>query len=509
MNQAKGERSINGFTPAPMKLPTSNNFIRLAVLAVCVLARTVYAEVSLPKIFGDGLVLQRGGAVPVWGWAAEGEKVTVEFAGQRKTAIAVAGSWEVRLRSMPASSLPRELVITGANRIVFTNVLVGEVWLCAGQSNMEKPVGSQPGQKPTVDFEKELAAGDAFPQIRLFKVERALAATPERDVKAAGWMVCSSNALETAKFSAVGYFFGRQLQHELKVPIGLIESSWGGTRIEPWTPPEGFRSVPKLADLAKPIAPGTNKLASTRAMAIFNAMIAPLAGFALRGALWYQGESNCMDAHDGLLYADKMEALIRGWRRLWRQGDFPFYFVQLAPFNYFTGQAKPRVPNAEALPEIWEAQTLSLRLPHTGMAVITDLVDNLKDIHPTRKREVGERLARIALARDYGQNLVCSGPTFRNLKIRDGRAVLRFDHADGGLVSRNGQPLNWFTLAGADGNFVAADAVISGDTVSVSSPAVPQPVAVRFAWNELAQPNLFNGAGLPAGPFRTDGPVRK
>ncbi len=482
----------------------SVRFALASVLLTLCLARG-WAEVSLPNVIGSNMVLQRDHAVPIWGWAAPGEKVTLQFKDQKKSAVAdTQGRWEVRLKSLKASAEPAELSIAGSNQIVLSNILVGEVWLCSGQSNMEKPIGKQNGQKPTKNYEEELKSGDLYPMIRLFKAAKVLEATPTNNV-AGEWSVCSSNTLETTKFSAVGYFFGREIEKEINVPIGLIESSWGGTRIEPWTPPVGFKAVSKLSQLAQPISV-QGKLSNTIPMAIYNGMIAPLVPFAIRGALWYQGESNCMDTHDGATYADKMEALIKGWRRVWGEGDFPFYYVQLAPFRYFD-VPKPRVPNAEALPEIWEAQADALRISNTGMAVITDLVDNLKDIHPTRKVEVGQRLALIALARDYGKKeIVYSGPVFKRMKVRDGKAILSFEHADGGLVNKDGQPLTWFTIAGEDGKFVSAEAQIAGDTVVVSNPSVLQPKAVRFAWNEAAQPNLFNQAGLPASPFRTDKP---
>ena len=239
-------------------------------------------------------------------------------------------------------------------------------------------------------------------------------------------------------------------------------------------------------------------------------MIAPLVPFALRGALWYQGESNCMgDQPDGEIYADKMAALINGWRKLWGQTRFPFYYVEIAPFHYFES-GKPRVPYAEALPEFWEAQTHALRIPDTGMAVITDLVENLNDIHPTQKKEVSHRLALIALAKTYGQRrVVCEGPMFKSVKFAKGRAVVSFKDADGGLVKRGEDALNWFTIAGADGKFVEAKAEIEGDKVVVSAASVAEPKAVHYAWNEGAQPNLFNAAGLPANPFRTDAPSNK
>ncbi len=470
------------------------------------LASSGLAEVSLPHVFGDNMVLQRGQPVPVWGWAAPGEKISVEFAGQRRSVTTdPAGKWAVRLRPLKASAQPAEMKISGANQIALTNVLVGEVWLCSGQSNMEKPIGTRSGQKPTRDHLQELAAADC-PQIRLFLVKPAMSGTPVKDITS-DWQVCSSNSLEETKFSAVGYFFAREIQKELNVPIGLIESSWGGTRIEPWTPAVGFKSVPSLEELAFSTASGTNKPANTHPMVIYNAMIAPLVAFAIRGALWYQGESNCMGDHpDGNSYTAKMAALIQGWREVWGQKRLPFYYVQIAPFHYFHSRT-PRVPTADALPEFWEAQTRALRIPDTGMAVITDLVENLNDIHPTQKKEVGQRLANLALAKTYEQkSRVCYGPMFKSAKFSKGRAVVTFDHAEGGLVNRDGRPLTWFTIAGADGKFVKAEAKIEGDKVVVRAASVAEPKAVRFAWDEGAQPNLFNAAGLPAGPFRTGNP---
>jgi sialate O-acetylesterase len=460
---------------------------------------------QLPSVFGDNMVLQQHQRVPVWGWTKPGTEVTVKFAGQARRARAGGdGRWEVRLGSLKASSQPADLVVEAGETRTLTNILVGEVWLCSGQSNMEKPIGKQPGQKPCFNAEEELAASHC-PEIRIFKVEKMLAAEPQKDAKTIhGWCVCNSNSLETTKFSAAGYFFGREIQKRLNVPVGLVESSWGGTRIEPWTPPVGFKSVRSLESLAAP-SPTTNKLANTTAMAIYNAMIGPLAHFAIRGALWYQGESNCMGKQpDGPAYTDKMKALVGGWRKIWDEGDFPFYYVQIAPFDYFAGKIQ-RVPYAAALPEFWEAQTRALDIPNTGMIVTTDLVDDLKDIHPRNKQEVGRRLALVALNKTYGhKDLACTGPMFKKMKVKGSQAVLSFDHADGGLLNKHGQPLTWFTVAGADGKFVPAEAVITNGAVMVSSPEVATPVAVRFAWSEIAQPDLFNGAGLPAVPFRTD-----
>lgn len=480
----------------------------LVVLALVIQPHSLFA-VTLPRVIGHNMVLQHEQPVPIWGWAAPGEKIAVEFAGQKKSTKADAtGRWEVRLAKLATSSTPATMTVTGSDMLTLTNILVGEVWLCSGQSNMEKPIGLQQGQKPVPNYEQELATGDSYPQIRLFKAEKTLAAEPAKDVKGQ-WSVCSSNSLDEMKFSAAAYFFAREIAKQLEVPVGLVESAWGGTRVEPWTPPVGFEQVPAVAELAK-FSAGTNKLDNKTTAAIYNAMVAPLKPFAIRGALWYQGESNCMDVNDGPRYADKFEALIKGWRKVWGQGDFAFYYVQLAPYNYFSNRDKPRVNSPEELPMVWEAQARCLRLPNTGMAVITDTVDNLKDIHPTNKQDVGKRLALLALNKTYGKkDVVCTGPVFKAMKVKDGEAILSFDGGGSELHCRDSQDLNFFTIAGADGKYVPASARIEGDTVVVSSPEVSEPKTVRFGWHELAQPNFFNEAGLPASPFRTDDPWSK
>ena len=473
------------------------------------------AALRLAAIFGDNMVLQQQQAVPIWGWAAPNADVTVKFSGQTKSVRADAnGRWLVKLGNLKASFEPQNLTVEIAETPemksfkIFTNILVGEVWLCSGQSNMEKPIGKQPGQKPCLNYEEELAAAD-FPNLRIFKIEKKLSATPLPDVSTnSGWLECNSNSLNTISFSAAAYFFGREIHTNLNVPVGLIESSWGGTKIEPWTPPVGFKSVSSLASLDVP-APYTNKIPNTDPMVIYNAMIAPIAGFAIRGALWYQGESNCMSTNnpDGAIYIDKMKALVGGWRKIWGEGNFPFYYVEIAPFKYFGGKIR-RVPSPETLPEFWEAQAHAQCLKNTGMVVTTDLVDNLDDIHPRDKQDVGHRLALLALDKTYDKEVVSAGPEFKKMKISGNNIVLKFANADGGLISRDEKPLTWFAIAGADGKFVPADAKIAGDTVEVSASGIEKPVAVRFAWDETAQPNLFNGAGLPAVPFRTDDPLK-
>ena len=502
----------------------------LPVLAAAILsfAFSVRAsELKLAAIFGDNMVLQQKQRVPIWGWSGAGDQVTVKFGGQTKSTRAGAdGKWLVKLGKLKASAKPQNLIISWNWRSklpnssdetvskifsrTFTNVLVGEVWLASGQSNMEKPIGKQPGQKPTFNAEAELAAAN-FPNLRIFQVEKTLSATPQDDlVKFHGWQECNSNALNSISFSAAAYFFGREIHTNLNVPVGLIESSWGGTRIEPWTPPVALKSVPALAKSAPPEI-GTNKISNTRPMAIYNAMIAPIVGFAMRGALWYQGESNLMGTNadnDYLTYSDKMIALVGGWRRLWNEGDFPFFFVQIAPFNYYGGKVR-RVNSPAMLPEFWTLQSRAARrIKNTGMVVTTDLVDNLDDIHPRDKADVGHRLALLALDKTYAKKVVSSGPVFRKAKFTAGKAILKFDHADGGLVCKDGPALTWFEIAGADGKFVSAYARIVGRTVEVSNANIPKPAAVRFAWAEDARPNFFNAAGLPAEPFRTDAPVK-
>ena len=492
-----------------MKLLITWNSLRLglglvvAILAVPISAR---AELKLPAIFGDNMVLQQQISVPVWGWAAPGAAVTVKFGGQQKVTCAAAdGKWLVKLGNLKASFVPQTLVIESGDTKTFTNILVGEVWLGSGQSNMEKPIGLQPGQQPVFNYEQELAAAN-YPNLRLFQVEKMLSAQPRQDLeKFHGWQECSSNTLNSISFSAAAYFFGREVHTNLNVPVGLIESSWGGTRIEPWTPPVGFQSVPALAHLRTPEF-GTNRIPNTAPTVLYNAMIAPIAGFAMRGALWYQGESNRGDTN----YDLKMSALVAGWRQLWHEGDFPFYFVQIAPYKYIKNLANYSA-DTDPLPRFWVPQARAARqIKHAGMIVTTDLVDDLNDIHPRDKASVGHRLALLALDETYEQEVPSAGPAFEKMRLIGHQAVLKFAHAHGGLLSKDGQPLTWFTIAGSDGKFMPAEArIVSKNKVAVSAAGLDQPVAVRFAWDQSAQPNLFNGAGLPAQPFSTEYPIKQ
>ncbi len=498
-------------------------------------ASPILSDVRLPSVVGSEMVLQRDIPVPIWGWADPGESVTVKLADhQVSTKTDDYGKWMVKLPAMEAGG-PHKITISGKNSIELTNILVGEVWLCSGQSNMEMGVG-------TVKNGKQERAEADYPQIRLFQVRQEVSGQPIFDITQSSWKVCKPDTIgrgDWGDFSATGYFFGRELHKELDVPIGLINASWGGTMIESWTPPVGFTLVDTLGDITETIKKANADYGRTigmvfgqykdwmrrsnralkqgqtiplppvlpahplcpdgspnRPTSLYNGMIHPLVPLAIRGVIWYQGEAN---ASDGMGYYEKMKALIGGWRKVWGQGDFPFYYVQLAPFRY--GQAD----EPERLPRLWEAQVTAMSIPNTGMAVITDTVDNLQDIHPINKQDVGKRLALWALAKTYQRkDLVYSGPIYKSMTVEGQKVRVRFDYVGSGLTSLDGKELDWFEIAGSDKKFVKAQAEIDGDTVVVHSEQVSVPVAVRFGWDEMAQPNLINKEKLPASPFRTD-----
>lgn len=465
----------------------------IAILLPMASAAPVFAELRLPAVISDGAVLQRGRPATIWGWAGRGERVTVSL--EEKSATATAGDdgrWSVQI-DPPAAGGPYALRIS-AGEAISIDVFVGEVWLCSGQSNMEWPVSRSDNAREEIDAAQH-------PRIRVFQVPHLLAATPQSELNTSmkvSWKAVSPETV--AGVSAVAYYFGRELQRELNVPIGLLDINWGGTRIEPWTPPAGFAAVPGLSSLveqAAAVASGSVEVRNTSPTALYNAMIHPVVPFSIRGAIWYQGESN---RADGVAYRDKMQALIAGWRSVFNQGDLPFYFVQLAPYRY---DGRP-----DALGPVWEGQRLALSIPNTGMAVTTD-IGNIANIHPTNKQEVGRRLALWALAKTYGKTgIVYSGPLYRSMKIEGGKVRLEFDHS-AGLKSADGQPLRWFDVAGADGQFFPADVTIDGETLLVSSERVPQPRTVRYGWSGWleTQPNFVNGAGLPASPFHTGTPT--
>lgn len=451
------------------------------------------------------MVLQRDMPLPIWGTAAPGESVSIRFAGQEKsTKAAPDGKWRVTLDAQHTSAVPREMTISASNTLTIKNLLVGEVWLCSGQSNMEYPIGRganfHPPRSGPDPMPRDLATS-ADPQIRLFRVQKVYS---QPDVTSFGWKECNPSNL--AAFSAVGYYFGRNLHNELQVPIGLIQSAWGGTRIEPWTPAEAYLSVPEFK---LPAATKDIQIDGVKPGKIYRSLVQPMIPFAIRGALWYQGESNLIDGNDtGPRYADKMRALIESWRAAWGEGNFPFYYVEIAPYAYSHRKTDKMLHTVLAEPDIWEGQALALRIPNTGMAATVDIVDNTGDIHPPDKWDVGKRLSLWALANDYGHtDLVVCGPLFKKIDIQGDKAKIIFDHTGGGLMSKDGKPLTSFTIAGADHQFQPADATIDGESIIVSSPNVSVPVAVRYAWEETPRANLCNKEGLPAFPFRTDGPL--
>jgi sialate O-acetylesterase len=438
------------------------------------------AEVKLAGVFGDNMVLQRDMPVPVWGSADKGEVVTVQIANETDSVRADEnGRWKVTLDKLQVGqSLEMTVIGETGGGITLKNILVGDVWICSGQSNMEMGVGA-------CDHAKEEIAAADYPNIRLFTVPRKQAAEPTTEVKSQ-WLPCTPaniGAEDWSSFSAAAYFFGRQLNKELNVPIGLIHTSWGGTPAEFWTSRKALEADPAL----KPLAQGESSC-------LYNGMIAPLIPFAIRGAIWYQGESNAGRAYK---YRTLFPAMIRNWRTDWGQGDFPFAFVQIAPFDY--GDANPA-----CWAELCEAQAMTLKaVPNTGMAVTVDIGD-VKDIHPRNKQDVGKRLALWALANVYGKDVVYSGPVYKSMAVEGNKIRVQFENVGGGLVARDGKPLGEFTVAGEDQKFVPATAEIDGDSVVVASAEVASPVAVRFAWRDDTQPNLSNKDGLPAGPFRTD-----
>ena len=562
----------------------------LALLLAVTAAGASHAAVKLPAIFGDHMVLQREAAVPVWGWADPGETVTVTAGNDRATATADKdGQWSLKLEKLRASVTPIEVTVTGKNTIKFTDVLVGDVWVCSGQSNME--FGIKAFMTP-----EELAA-TANPQIRLFSVPKWVAPAPARDIAPAPdnmpalgkWQVCTPEMLvktgEWSGFPATGYYFGRDVQAYTKLPVGLIGSSWGGTRINSWTSLKTLQANPSMTSMAKgaaefrdnyeqikktyetvtapqwkvtldkwkadnkavidayeaeakawpqlareaaakklpqpprprgpkpprePVDPIHNNQTST---ALFNGMIAPLTPFAIKGVIWYQGEAN---ADQPAFYEIALPALIKDWRAYWGQGDFPFLIVQLPNFM----QVKPQ-PTESTWAGTREAQSKALSLPNTGLAVTID-IGEANNIHPADKADVGHRLALAAQRVAYGRaDAVTSGPVLKTFAVEGAKIRVTFDHIGGGLTPGNApdkfyaiqrkpvpaakpSKLEGFAIAGADGKFVWADAVIDGASVLVSNPQVAQPVSVRYAWADNPLCNLYNIEGLPAAPFRTD-----
>jgi sialate O-acetylesterase len=528
--------------------------LTIAVASLAGLCALASADVRLPALFTDGLVIQQGMPAPVWGWAPDGEQVTVRLAGQVATATAQGGRWMAKLPSLKAGG-PFPMTIAGKNTIELPNVYVGEVWVCSGQSNMQFSLrGAFEAQK---DIDQS-----ANPLLRLFTVPNVKADQPLDDVKSK-WV--EAGPATTPGFSAVAYYFGRDLQQALKVPVGLIHTSWGGSPAEVWMSRRVLEGDPEwktmldaspkqlanfeaalakfqvdlpvikeqdkvaIADaqqkakelvdaaqgkgadeIAKAEVAGKTLVDQARAKAVqretaprrpwvptelYNGMIAPLIPYAIHGAIWYQGESNAGRAFQ---YRRLMTDLIKNWRQDWGAGDFTFLMVQLAPFMKIQPQ-----PRDSGWAELREAQLLATTaLPQVGQAVITDVGEE-NDIHPKHKAPVGARLAMAARGIAYGEKIEYSGPVYSTMQVQGNSIVLSFMHVGAGLEARDGA-LKGFAIAGADHKFVWADAQIRGNTVVVSSPEVPDPLAVRFGWADYPVVNFWNKDGLPATPFRTD-----
>ena len=509
--------------------PNTIVLARFSVFTVLLLTATsVRANVSLPDVISDGMVLQQKQRVPIWGNADPGETVTVRFAGQsKKTTAFPDGKWIIKLDPLPANATPATMIVSGKNTIELKNILVGEVWLVAGQSNMQRLLSE------TANGEAAVAAADR-PLIRLFNVSRQVA-FKHAPSPLARWQVCSPQTVKD--FSAAGYYFGVELEKELRVPIGLINSSYGGSQAEAWTPVEYLLASDDLrptvertkiwdeerprvrgeydealkkwrAEADKAVASGARPTPSPSvpdalreyriASSIYNGMIAPLIPFYIRGAIWYQGESNEARAQQ---YGILLPAMIRAWRERWGQGNFPFGIVQLPNYR----DQKPE-PADEPWSHLREAQRrTAMNTANTGLIVTID-IGEARDIHPKNKLDVGKRMARWALVDIYGRKLTKSGPVFREAKNAGSKIVVKFDEAGAGLKIRDGDKLDEFAIAGADHKWYWANAKIAGkDAIEVWSDAVPQPVAVRYAFNNNPRhPNLTNETGLPAAPFRSD-----
>ncbi len=487
----------------------------------------LHAEIRLPAVISNNMVIQQKADVPIWGWADAGEKITIKASWPGTAISTIAdknGKWFVNLKS-PIAGGPHRIYILGKNEIVLQNVLSGEVWFASGQSNMAMVV------KNCNNAEAEIEAAD-YSSIRFFKVNHTYAETPQSDCMG-NWVNCTP---ETAgDFSAAAYFFGRRIHKELNVPVGLIDASKGGSPAEAWMRKGAIDSDPDLLELydmwakwekeypglekayntdhqawekkkqsaiaagepapeepSMPVAVDMIKKPHRRPSALYNAMVAPVIPYAIKGVIWYQGSNN-MDRP--FQYRKLFPALIKSWREDWGRDDLPFFYVQNAPYRFKTNKTKASL--------LREAQAMAMSLPNTGMVVTTD-IGELDNNHPKNKQDVGKRLALWALAKTYGvKDIVCSGPFFRSQKIENDRIRIFFDFIGSGLIKR-GEKLTHFEIAGPDKKFYKAIAYIDDSTIVVHSDNVRTPVAVRFGWSITSVPNLFNGEELPAAPFRTD-----
>lgn len=458
------------------------------VLIILVLVSTsLTAQVKLPSFISNNMVLQQQFEAPIWGWAKPETKISINTSWDNSNYFTSAdynGEWSLRLKT-PTAGGPYKITI---NDDTLRNVMIGEVWVCSGQSNMQWAL------EQTENSEEEILQAN-YPNIRMFYAARDHARFPNKDLYGQ-WDECTPEVAKT--FSALAYYFGKELTKELNVPIGLLHVSWGGSTVQAWTNPDVLRETPegefyleKFEEKIKDTPPGELPRNYRDAGANYYGMIHPLIPYGIRGALWYQGENNVFEHQ---LYRNMKEIMIKNWRDEWGQGEFPFYFVQLAPYKY----SRDLVGAA-----LRDAQRKSLEINNTGMVVTLDIADPT-DIHPKNKNDVGKRLVLLALSKTYGkENIVYSGPLYKSMNIDGSNIRINFDHIGSGLLCK-GDKLTHFTMAGEDKVFYSADATIENNTILVSSSQVKNPLAVRFAFGNTDQPNLFNIEGLPASTFRTD-----
>lgn len=465
-------------------MTTWPRFARLLALLLTAAAMPVRADIRLPSVIGSHMVLQQKSEITLWGWCHPMENIRV-MVDWDTTVYSTIGErtakWSVRIKT-PAAGGPYQIILNGYNVVVLEDVMIGEVWLCSGQSNMEW--SARDGLQQSI----EEAPRATNTNIRLFNIVKTTGEYPQENCTGQ-WVVCNPEDMKS--FSAVGYFFGKKIQQELKVPVGLINASWGGTAAEVWTPRDVVEQEPALREAAAKI-PGSVPYWPVFPGESYNAMIHPLIRFKIAGALWYQGESNVGAWNT---YPPLLSAMVAAWREAWRQ-EFPFYFVQIAPYAYGGD-----IPYGAFFRE---AQTRCLAIPKSGMVVITDLVDDVKNIHPPDKLNVGLRLANLALSDAYGKtDIAAKSPTYKSMTLENNKIRIQFNDAEAGLMSKNGPPTGFY-IAGTDHNFLPATASIEGSTVLVWNDRLTQPTAVRFGFDNTASPNLFGKNGLPVNLFRTD-----
>ena len=454
----------------------------IALIAVILLSVPSFGQIKLPAVIGDNMVLQQNSEVAIWGWGDPGSEIQVAGSWNKdtvKTKTTNQAEWKVKIKT-PSAGGPFTVTIKGGELVVLKNIMIGEVWICSGQSNMEWCADFK-----IINGDEEVKnAGN--PNIRLFHVKKMGSETPQNNCFAK-WETCTPETMHS--FSAIGYFFGKNLQQNLNIPIGIIEVAWGGTPAEVWLKADLVDSDPLLKSCAGKLV--TYDWWPSKPGVAYNGMIAPLLPYGISGAIWYQGESNTLAPES---YRKLFKTLIENWRHDF-ETDFPFYYVQIAPFTYGK-ETKAAI--------VREMQMQTMDVPKTGMVVVSDLVDNVKDIHPKNKQDVGKRLANWALAETYGiKGLAYKHPLYKSMNIEKSKVRITFENTGNGLKS-TGDEITCFEIAGTDQVFKPAKVKIDGNTVLVSSKEVKTPVAVRFSWSNDGIGNIFSQEGLPVAPFRTD-----